>query len=100
MGHWSSSKYSTDYEDEDGVEVNQPMSSPKHEEYPLPMEEPTDEEEEEASLMVEKEEEVLAEDVDNITETIPGQHVGDFQVRISIGNPRGQRVPYCCRETF
>ena len=47
MGHWSSSKYSTDYEDEDGEEVNQPMPSPKHkEELAKDNREPADEEEE------------------------------------------------------
>ena len=34
MGHWSSGKYSTDYEDEDGEEVNQPMPSPEREKEP------------------------------------------------------------------
>ena len=46
MGYWSSSKYSTDYEDEVNEEVNQPTLSPKHEEYPLPVEEPTEDDEE------------------------------------------------------
>jgi hypothetical protein len=46
MGHWSSSKYSTDYEDEDGEEVNQPTPSPEREEYPLPAEEPTEDDKE------------------------------------------------------
>ena len=32
MGHWSSDKYSIDYEDEDGEEVNQLTSSPEREE--------------------------------------------------------------------
>ena len=88
MGYWSSSKYSTDYEEEDGEEVNQPTPSLEREEYPLPTEEPaeddrepTDDDEEEAPPAVEEqeededeedeEEEVLAEEVDNITKTIP-----------------------------
>jgi hypothetical protein len=82
MGHWSSSKYSTDYEDEDDEEVNQPMLSPVHEEYPLPVEEPakddrepTDDEEEvppaaEVEEEEKKEKEAPVEVVDNITETI------------------------------
>ena len=48
MGHWSSGKYSIDYEDEDGEEVNQPTPSPEREE---PIEddgEPTNDEEEKA----------------------------------------------------
>jgi hypothetical protein len=50
MGHWSSNKYSTNYEDEDGEEVNQPTLRPEREE-----------------------EEAPAEEVDNITKTIlPG----------------------------
>ena len=42
MGHWSSDKFSTDYEYEDGEEVNQLTPSPKHKEAP------TDDKEEEA----------------------------------------------------
>jgi len=60
MGHWSSGKYSTVYEDEDGKEVNQPTPSPECEEYSLSTEEPveddgepTDEEEEDAPAKVE-----------------------------------------------
>ena len=34
MGHWSSDKYSTDYEDEDGEEVNQPTPCPERKEEP------------------------------------------------------------------
>ena len=68
MGHWSSGKYSTDYEDEDGEEVNQPTLSPERKEEPTedngePAKddgEPTNDEEEEAPV----------EEVDNITETI------------------------------
>ena len=49
MGHWSSSKYSTDYEDKDGKEVNQPMPSPERKEEPTEDDgEPTDDDEEEA----------------------------------------------------
>ena len=33
-GQWSSGKYSTDYEDKDGKELNQPTLSPKSEEEP------------------------------------------------------------------
>ena len=62
MGHWSSSKYSTNYEDEDGEGVNQPTPSPECEEYSLSTEEPveddgepTDEEEMEAPQAVEEE---------------------------------------------
>jgi hypothetical protein len=81
MGHWSSSKYSTNYEDKNGEEVNQLTPSPEHEEYPLPAKEPAkddgeptdDEEEEEVPSAVEKEEEKEEEEeeADNITETIP-----------------------------
>jgi hypothetical protein len=79
MGHWSSSKYSTDYEDEDDEEVNQPMLSPVHKEYPLPVEEPAKDDreptgnEEEAPSAAEveeeeeeKEKEAPVEVVDNI----------------------------------
>ena len=61
MGHWSSNKYSIDYEDEDGEEVNQLTPSPKREEYPLPAEEPTEDDgeptddDEEASVAIEEE---------------------------------------------
>ena len=49
MGHWSSSKYSTDYEDEDGEEVNQPTLSPECEEEPTEDDgEPATDDEEEA----------------------------------------------------
>ena len=34
MGHWLSGKYSTDYEDLDGEEVNQPTPRPEREEEP------------------------------------------------------------------
>ena len=34
MGHWPSGKYYTDYEDEDGEEVNQPTPSPERKEEP------------------------------------------------------------------
>ena len=89
MGHWSSGKFSIDYEDEDGEEVNQPTPSLEHEEYLLPMEEPAedegkpteddrepiDDDEEAAPPAVEEEEdqeeEAPVEEVDNITETIP-----------------------------
>ena len=77
MGHWSSDKYSTNYKDKDGKEVNQHTSSPKREEYPLPTDEPTEddeeptEEEEEPVVAEEVEEEALVEEVDNITKTIP-----------------------------
>jgi len=81
MGHWSSGKYSIDYEDKDGEEVNQLTPSPECEDYPLPAEEPTeddgeptDDEEGEALAAAkeeEEEEEVPAEEVDNITKTIP-----------------------------
>jgi hypothetical protein len=82
MGHWSSSKYSTNYEDEDDEEVNQPMLSPVHEEYPLLVEEPAKDGREPigneeappaAEVVVEEEEEKEepVEVVDNITETIP-----------------------------
>ena len=63
MGHWSFDKYSTDYEDGDGEEVNQPMPSPECEEYPLLTEEPAEDDgeptddEEEVSLAIEEEEE-------------------------------------------
>ena len=47
MGHLSSSKFSTDYEDKDEEEVNQPTLSPKREEVPTEDNgKPTDEEEE------------------------------------------------------
>ena len=78
MGPWSSSKYSTDYEDKDGKEVNQSTPSPEREEYPLPVEEPTeddrepaDDEEKEALPVIEEEEEAPVEEVDNNTKTIP-----------------------------
>jgi hypothetical protein len=80
MGHWSSSKCSTNYEDKNGEEVNQPTPSPEHEEYPLPAKEPakddgdpTDDEEEEEvpSATEEEEEKEEEEEADNITETIP-----------------------------
>ena len=49
MGHWSSGKYSTDYEDKDGEEVNQSMPSPEREQEPTEDDgEPTNDEEEEA----------------------------------------------------
>jgi len=49
MGHWSSSKYSTDYEDGDDKEVNQPTLSLEHKEEPTEDDgEPTDGKEEEA----------------------------------------------------
>ena len=70
--------YSTDYEDEDGEEVNQPTLSPEREEYLLLAEEPTkddgepaDDEEEASPAVEEEEEDALAEEVDNITKTIP-----------------------------
>ena len=50
MWHWSSGKYSIDYEDEDGKEVNQPTPSLEREE------EPADDDEEEALQAVEEEE--------------------------------------------
>ena len=81
MGHWSFGMYSTDYEDEDGEEVNQPTPSPEREEYPLLTEEPAEDDgeptddDEEAPMAVEEEEEekeeALAEEAANITETIP-----------------------------
>ena len=49
MGHGSASKYSTDYKDKDGVEVNQSMPSPEHEQEPTEDDrEPTNDEGEEA----------------------------------------------------
>jgi hypothetical protein len=82
MGHWSSSKYFTDYKDEDGKEVNQPTPSLEREEKPAEDDgelakddgEPAADDEEEAPQAAEeeeKEEEAPAEEVDNITETIP-----------------------------
>ena len=47
MGHWSFSKFSTDYKDERGDEVNQPMLSTERKEEPAEDdEEPTDDEKE------------------------------------------------------
>ena len=37
---------------------------------------------------------------DMVARLIDGQRARDFQVRISIENSRGQRVPCYCRETF
>jgi len=75
MGHWSSGKYSTDYEDKDNEEVNQSTSSPEREEYPLLAEEPVeddgeptyDEEEVAPATSKEEEKEAPTEEVDNIT---------------------------------
>jgi hypothetical protein len=63
MGHWSFSKYSTDYEDKDGEEVNKSTPSLKCEEEPAKDygepdkddEEPTDDEKEEVPQAVEEE---------------------------------------------
>jgi hypothetical protein len=50
MGHWSSNKYSTNYEDEDGEEVNQPTLRPEREEEPTEDDwEPANDDEEEVS---------------------------------------------------
>ena len=50
MGHWSSGKYSIDYEEEDGEEVNQPMPSPEREEEPTEDDgEPTEDDREPAA---------------------------------------------------
>jgi hypothetical protein len=72
MGRWSSSKYSTDYKDEDGKEVNQSTPSPEREEKLAEDDgelteddgKPTDdEEEEEAPQAAEEEEEAPAKEV-------------------------------------
>jgi hypothetical protein len=74
MGHWSSNKYSTNYEDEDGEEANQPTLRPEREEEPTEDDwEPANDDEEEVPQASKEEEEAPAEEVDNITKTIlPG----------------------------
>jgi hypothetical protein len=70
MGHWSSGKYSTDYEDDDGKEVNQLTPSLEREEYPFLVEEPVkddrdpvdDDDNEEAPPATEEEDEEAKEE--------------------------------------